>query len=440
MKMGMFYYQKKNKLYNLEENKMKFKKLIALALSVGLLTGCSTKGVETNNEDIVTEITSPVEITFWHAMNGDLEKALQKVTDEFMEQNPNITVTLQNQSSYNDLQQKITATVASPSNLPTITQAYSDWMLNPINDGLVTDLTPYIENETLKFDNYEDILEGFREATKIDGKIYGMPFNKSTEVLWYNKTLFDELGLEVPTTYDEFVEVSKKIYEAKGIPGAGFDSLNTYYTTFLKNEGKTFDSSFDVTSEESAKAVNYYLEGVKEGYFRIAGTDNYLSGPFSNEKLGMYVGSNAGESFIKQGVGDKFEVAVAPYPAEISIQQGTDLYVFSSATAEQKTAAYEFLKFLTSTEKQIQWASETGYMPVRQSAIDSEEYKNSGSLIAPILSDATKNLYTNPVITGADSAYREAATVLESVLADPNNADVTKALESFKTTLNSIWE
>lgn len=419
---------------------MKFKKLIALALSLGLLTGCSTKGAETTNEDIVTEITAPVEITFWHAMNGDLEKSLQKLTDEFMEQNPNITVTLQNQSSYKDLQQKITATVASPKDLPTLTQAYPDWMFNPITDGLVMDLTPYIENETLKFDNYDDILASFREAAKIDGKIYGMPFNKSTEVLWYNKTLFDELGLTPPSTYDELVEVSKKIYEEKGIPGAGFDSLNTYYTTFLKSEGKVFDNNFDVTSEESAKAVNYYLEGVKEGYFRIAGTDNYLSGPFSNENVGMYIGSNAGENYVKQGVGDKFEVAVAPYPTNASLQQGTDLYVFSSATAEQKTAAYEFLKFVTSTEKQIQWASETGYMPVRQSAIDSEEYKNSGSLIAPILSDATKNLYTNPVITGADAAYREAGTVLESVLADPNNADVTKSLENFKSTLNSIWE
>ena len=419
---------------------MKFKKLIALTLSLGLLTGCSTKGAETTNEDIVTEITAPVEITFWHAMNGDLEKSLQKLTDEFMDKNPNITVTLQNQSSYKDLQQKITATVTSPKDLPTLTQAYPDWMFNPINDGLVTDLTPYIENETLKFDNYEDILASFREATKIDGKIYGMPFNKSTEVLWYNKTLFDELGVTPPSTYDELVEVSKKIYEEKGIPGAGFDSLNTYYTTFLKSEGKVFDNNFDVTSEESAKAVNYYLEGVKEGYFRIAGTDNYLSGPFSNEAVGMYIGSNAGENYVKQGVGDKFEVAVAPYPTNASLQQGTDLYVFSSATAEQKTAAYEFLKFLTSTENQIQWASETGYMPVRQSAIESEGYKNSGSLIAPILSDATKNLYTNPVITGADAAYREAGTVLESVLADPNNADVTNTLENFKSTLNSIWE
>ena len=420
---------------------MKMKKILALVLSLGLLTGCSSNnGATTSNEEIVTEITAPVEITFWHAMSGDLEKTLQSLTDEFTAQNPNITVTLQNQSSYQDLQQKITATVASPKDLPTLTQAYPDWMFNPREEGLVTDLTPYIENETIGFDNYEDILPGLREANTIDGKIYALPFNKSTEVLWYNKTLFDELGLKVPTTYEELAEVSKTIYEKKGIAGAGFDTLNTYYTTFLKSEGVSYDNNFDVTSEESVKAFNYYLEGVKEGYFRIAGTDKYLSGPFGNETVAMYVGSNAGENFVKQGVDGKFEIGVAPYPTNASLQQGTDLYVFSTATAEQKTAAYEYLKFLTTTENQIKWASATGYMPVRQSAIESEEYKNSGSLIAPILADATKNLYTNPVIYGADAAYREAGTVLESVLADPNNADVTKKLEEFKSTLNSIWE
>ena len=421
---------------------MKFKRLLALGLVFmsAAMVGCGSKGNDTSSADIVTEIKEPVEITFWHAMNGDLEKSLTSLTEKFMAENPNIKVTLQNQSSYKDLQQKITATVASPKDLPTMTQAYPDWMFNPIKDNLVTDLTPYIENETLKFDNYEDILPSFREAAKIDGKIYGMPFNKSTEVLWYNKTLLDELGLKAPTTYDELVQVAKTIKEKKGIAGAGFDSLNTYYTTFLKTEGKTFDSSFDVTSEASAKALNYYLEGVKEGYFRIAGTDNYLSGPFGNGTVAMYVGSNAGGNFVKQGVGDKFEVAAAPYPTSASLQQGTDLYVFSSATAEQKTAAYMFLKFLTTKENQITWASETGYMPVRQSAIDSEEYKKSGSLIAPILSDATKNLYTNPVVSGADAAYREAGTVMETVLANPSNADVTKTLEGFKTTLKSIWE
>ncbi|MGL4797481.1 MAG: ABC transporter substrate-binding protein [Paraclostridium sp.] len=418
---------------------MKFRKLSALALSLALMAGCSNGGKTAPQEEIVTEIKEPVEITFWHAMNGDLEKSLQGLTDKFMAENENIKVTLQNQSSYPELQQKITATMASPKDLPTITQAYPHWMVNAMQDELLVDLKPYIENDTIKFDNYEDVLEGFRVPGEIEGKIYGIPFNKSTEVIWYNKTLFDELGLKVPTTYEEFAQTAKTITEKKGIVGAGFDSLNNFYTTYLKNEGVDFNNKLDVTGEPSVKAANYYLDGIKGGYFRIAGTDNFLSGPFANETLGMYVGSNAGESFVKQGVDGKFEIGVAPYPAEIAMQQGTDLYVFNNATPEQKTAAYEYLKFLSSKDSQITWATETGYIPARQSAIDAKEYQESGSLVAPILGEATKSLYMNEVAPGVDSGYRESATVLEGILSD-KNSDVKAKMEEYKNTLNGIWE
>ena len=420
---------------------MKSKKILPLALAISLMVGCSGKKQSSTptNEEIVTEIKNPVEITFWHAMNGDQEKALQGFVDNFTKENPNITITLQNQSSYQDLQQKITATTASPKDLPTMTQAYPDWLLNAIDENLVLDLKPYIENETLKFDNYDDILQGFRESSTIGDKIYGIPFNKSTEVLWYNKTLFDKLNLKVPTTYDEFDDVAEEIKEKANIVGGGFDSLSNYYSTYLKNEGVTFNSKLDPTSEASVEAVDYYLDGIKGGYFRIAGTDQYLSGPFGNQTLAMYIGSNASEAFIKEGVNNKFEIGVAPYPAKQVMQQGTDLFIFNNATAEQKTAAYQFLKFLTTTENQITWGEETGYIPVRQSAINSAEYKNSGSLIAPIIEDATKSLFTNPVVKGMNSAFRESDTVLESILADPNG-DVKSKLESFKSSLMSTFE
>ena len=389
---------------------MKFKKILPLALSLSLMVGCSGKKQSDTptNEEIVTEIKNPVEITFWHAMSGDQEKSLQGLVDKFQKVNPNITVTLQNQSSYPDLQQKITATTASPKDLPTMTQAYPDWLLNAIDENLVLDLKPYIEHETLKFDNYDDIVKGFREASTLDGKIYGIPFNKSTEVLWYNKTLFDKLNLTVPKTYEEFAKVAKEIKDKENIVAGGFDSLSNYYTTYLKNEGVVFDSKLDPTNEASTKAVNYYLDGIKNGYFRIAGTDKYLSSPFGNETIAMLVGSNASETFVKQGVNNKFEIGVAPYPAESVMQQGTDLYMFSNATAEQRTAAFEFLKFLTSTENQITWGVETGYIPATHAAISSDEYKNSGSLVSSILEEATsKNLFINDVAQGVDSAYNE---------------------------------
>ena len=135
---------------------MKFKSLVKATLataSVVALTACganssnngSSQQAETK-KDIVTEVKSETTITFWHAMNGQQEKALQKLTEDFMKANPNIKVELQNQSNYKDLQAKINSTLTSPKDLPTITQAYSNWLFNAASQDSLVDFKPYLEN------------------------------------------------------------------------------------------------------------------------------------------------------------------------------------------------------------------------------------------------------------------------------------------------------
>lgn len=431
--------------------------LMASALSLAVLAGCGNKDAGTTSpstegsgmegsstevsqdSDIVTKLDGETKIVFWHAMGGGQGEALEKLVKEFEEANPNIKVDLQNQGNYGDLSQKLTATMQSPDDLPTITQAYGDWMVPFMQEDLVVDLKPYIENEEIGFDNYDDILPGLREETNQDGMITSLPFNKSTEVLWYNKTLFDELGLEVPTTFEELKEVSQKIYEEKQIPGVGFDALSNYYATYLKDKGVDMDFKLDVTSDESKEAINYYLDGIKEGYFRIAGTDQYMSGPFANEQVGAYIGSNAGEVYIEDGVDGKFDYEAAPYPAGQSVQQGTNIYMFANATPEEKTAAYEFLQFLTSKDAQIEFSLATGYMPIRQSAIEDEKYTSSDSKIAKVLADATKNLFSRKVEPGSQQAYNDTSSFLESVLSN-KDADVDSEVETFKATYESAYQ
>ena len=382
---------------------------------------------DANDDNASGETT---EIVFWHAMGGGQGEALEKLVKQFEEENPNIKVNLQNQGNYGDLNQILVATMQSPQDLPTITQAYPDWMLQFQSAELVADLTDMVKGDN-GIEDYEDILPGVREEIEEDGKIMALPFNKSTEVLWYNKKLFDELGLEVPTNYDELFEVSKKIYDEKGIPGVGFDSLPNFYVTYLKNMGDIpMDENLDVASEPSVAAVEYYQNGIKEGYFRIAGTDQYMSGPFANEQVGAYIGSNAGEVYVKDGVEGKFEYAAAPYPAESSVQQGTNIYMFENASDDEKKAAFEFLKFLVSKESQIQFALDTGYMPARTSAVEDSKYKDSDSAIAKILADATKNLYSRPLAPGSQQAYNDIGSTLEQILSNPD-ADIKAELEAF---------
>ena len=215
------------------------KKLGLILIALLLVVGCGKQSSDGGSDKIVTEVPEGTKVVYWHAMNGAQEEALEALTKEFNESQDKITVELQNQSSYKDLSQKLSATFASPKDLPTMTQAYPGHVHNAIVDGLVEVLDPYIEHKEIGIEDWEDVVEGYREGTKIDGKTYAIPFNKSTEVLFYNKTLFDELGIEPPKTMDELKEVAKTIYEKTDgkVVGGGFDSLSNYYITALANRG-----------------------------------------------------------------------------------------------------------------------------------------------------------------------------------------------------------
>lgn len=424
---------------------MKFKSLAAwtLAATAALtLAACgnSNNEGETEAADIVTELPEETTVTFWHAMNGAQEEALTKLTEDFMAENPNVKVELQNQSSYPDLQAKVNSTLPSPKDLPTITQAYPGWLWNAAQDSMLVDLDPYIDNDSIGWGDQEAIRQPLLDGARINDVQYGIPFNKSTEMLFYNVDMFEEYDVEVPTNMEELAAVSKEIYEKSNgsVVGAGFDSLNNYYTIGMKNQGVDFDRDLQFDSAESKEVINYYAEGIKEGYFRVAGSDAYLSGPFANEQVAMFIGSIAGEGYTAKDTEGKFAYATAARPDAINIQQGTDVYMFDSATAEQRTAAFLYLKYLSTPESQLLWAVSTGYMPTLDSVLHSDEYKNSGMQVPLALEDATKELFAIPVVENADPAYNEIRSIMENILAN-SDKNVDQLIEESVPVLENAW-
>ncbi|MDF4142603.1 extracellular solute-binding protein [Lactobacillus kefiranofaciens] len=432
---------------------MKFSKKLAVAAAAALaLVGtaaCSNGGSKSSSssEKIPSKITKKTTVVFWNAMPGVQGSTLKKLTNEFEKKNPKITVKLENQGAYNDLQAKINSTLQSPNNLPTITQAYPGWLWNAAQNKMLVDMTPYINDKNVGWGSAKasNIRTKLLDGAKIKGTQYGIPFNKSIETLTYNKTMFKKYGIKkVPTTMDELKQVSETIYKKSNhkVVGAGFDSLPSYYTLGMKNEGINFTDKINFTGAASKKVINFYADGIKKGYFRTAGSEHYLSGPFANEKVAMFVGTSAGEGFVKQGVGNKFTYDVAPRPGKYTLQQGTDIYMFNHASAEQKAAAFKYIKFLTSKSSQIKWANATGYIPVNNAAIKSSEYKNNKDIKLPAkLEDAMKHLYSVPVAKNSNAAFQQLSSIQQNIYAAAQKGqNINSQINAGKQKFDAAWK
>lgn len=432
---------------------MKFSKKLAVAAAAALaLVGtaaCSNGGSKSSSssEKIPSKITKKTTVVFWNAMPGVQGSTLKKLTNEFEKKNPKITVKLENQGAYNDLQAKINSTLQSPNNLPTITQAYPGWLWNAAQNKMLVDMTPYINDKNVGWGSAKasNIRTKLLDGAKIKGTQYGIPFNKSIETLTYNKTMFKKYGIKkVPTTMDELKQVSETIYKKSNhkVVGAGFDSLPDYYTLGMKNEGINFTDKINFTGAASKKVINFYADGIKKGYFRTAGSEHYLSGPFANEKVAMFVGTSAGEGFVKQGVGNKFTYDVAPRPGKYTLQQGTDIYMFNHASAEQKAAAFKYIKFLTSKSSQIKWANATGYIPVNNAAIKSSEYKNNKDIKLPAkLEDAMKHLYSVPVAKNSNAAFQQLSSIQQNIYAAAQKGqNINSQINAGKQKFDAAWK
>ncbi len=431
------------------------KKLAALAVAGLALVGtaaCSNGGSSsssTSDTNKIPKVTKKTTVVFWHGMQGQQETTLKKLAKEFEAKNSNIKIKLEQQGDYDNLQAKLTSTMQSPKNLPTITQAYPGWLQSAAKNKMLVNLTPYINNKEVGWGSVaeSEIKQGMLDGAKINGTQYGIPFNKSIEVLIYNPDMLKKYGItKVPSTNVELKHAAQTIYQKSNhkVVGAGFDNLNNYYVLGMKNEGQNFSSKVDFTGKESSRVLDYFVKGEKAGYFRMPGSDKYLYIPFTNQKLAMFVTSSSTETWIKQAAKKGFKYEVAARPGKYTMQQGTDIYMFSHASAMEKTAAFKFMRFLSSKENQIKWAKETGYIPVNEDATKSAEYKENKEFMLPAkLEDilSTNSLYSVPVIKNSNAVFSELKPIMQSILsAAQKDRNVNSAIKTGKTKFDAAWK
>ncbi len=386
--------------------------LAILCIGMVFANGSDEKAKATGNDsgkstELVTTIKKPITIEFWHYLSSTHGKCMEELTKEFNEtvgKEKGITVVQVYQGNSSDTRSKVIGAIKTK-NAPAVIQTSEQFLLDYINAGVVVDLTPYIYDENVGMDDWDDVIEAYRTQASSYGVpgIYDVPFCKSTEVLYYNKDLFEANNIEVPTTWKELEEVSAKLTAITGAPSLGYDNTYNLFITLCKQFGGDFTNEkgdlLFAESDAALKGLTMFNDNVKKGLWRLAGEDLFFSGPFASGKVPMYIGHTTESGYIKMK-DPHFTWSAAPIPQQdpnnkCVVATGNMLAALNSkGDPEVSYAAYEYLKFMISKQADLAMTLASGYIPVRYSTFENPEFKayvesgaDDGKIAGPSQSD-----------------------------------------------------
>lgn len=419
---------------------MKNKLFLTIALASVVATSAAALGACGNKRnnyaydlDFNVDVSGTT-INFWAGFGSDLSDAVQDLCKEFTRLT-GVTVKYESKDSYDGCLKAVTL-AATQGGYPHVVVGYPDHFASYVKSNIIVRLDYYLENDVHN-DTFEPDGENFsindfyadyvKENQSVefdrDGNPYtlGIPFNKSTEVLIYNKSFFDycasktELAdkIYVPQTYAELESVGEAILkylkdnnlygteikddknnlvlDLKGITEArlndaprvtdfkpfSYDSQANLFITNVRQSGgeyTTFDKAknkgylaFD--SDETREGLSYLKTLYDKNVFGIPadwGEAKYGSNPFKACKTVMTLGSSAGVA-NSAPTGNKFKIAAAPVPYRTAdkkfvISQGANLALLDTGSRAQRVAAWQLIKFLTKYANGA-FCSTTGYYP-----------------------------------------------------------------------------
>lgn len=375
------------------------KKLISIALSVlmlcTVLTACTTQngGTEPTTAPVsqetqqpeVTTPAEPIEVVLWHTLTDHHQAALDGIIAGFNASQTQYTVVAE-QQPYSEWAAKLLQAVSTGTGPDFATMFPSD-AINYMNEGYLYDMTELVNDpETGIPDLKEQTAPGlYSEITQWGNEsVYLIPVLYGSEVLFYNKTMFDNLGLSEPKTWTELEACAKAIYENYGIAGFGTDSITDSFQGWIRQAGSDYidvaNNAMSIDRDIAIEKLDWFANGVKEGYFRLVGEDYYFSNPFGSQAVGMYVGSAAGIDYVYSAIPEgegSFEVAACPIPQEGPnkyISSWGTTYVCMSKDEAHAKGVLAFLKYMTEKDTLVGWATAFGSAPARKEAIEDPAY------------------------------------------------------------------
>ncbi|MBI3506639.1 MAG: ABC transporter substrate-binding protein [Proteobacteria bacterium] len=332
-------------------------------------------------------------LTFYFpvAVGGAITKLIDTMAADFEKANPTIKVEPVYTGSYQDTIAK-TLTALKSNEAPHFAILLSTDMFTLIDEDAIIPIDDMLKTADDK-KWVGGFYKAFMENSQSGGKTWGVPFQRSTIVLYYNKDLFKEAGLDPetpPKNWAEQVAFAQKLTkrDAAGnttqwgiqIPSSGFpywlfQGLTTQNNVRLMNDAgnKTFFNDPKVV-----EALQYYVDLAAKHKVHPPGVTEWGTTPrdFFEKKIAMMWTTTGNLTNVRDNAKFPFGVAMLPAGKQFgSPTGGGNFYIFKKTTAAEREAAMKFIRFATEPERAAQWGIDTGYVAVRPDAFETTRMK-----------------------------------------------------------------
>jgi sn-glycerol 3-phosphate transport system substrate-binding protein len=330
---------------------------------------------------------APVEISFWYGVGGQLQKVIEAQAEKFNRAHPTIKVTPFYAGAYGaggPMQQKLLASIAAGS-VPDVVQLEIHATCTFASRGALLALDELMARSA--HDRKEDFLPVLTN-TACEGKTFGIPFNRSVPILYWNRDRFARAGIAgPPKTWSELTAMAPKLtQDGPGGKVYGFMPINQWW--FF--QAMTWSNGGDMLSpdmkraafatESAAAGLKIWSDLIGRGSAQVrTGPTEFLQTiqDFVNEKTAMYWGSAADMGAVAAA---KFDWRAAMSPGFegkplVVPQGGANAVIMAKISPERQKAAWEFIQWWTSPAEAAYWSRETGYVPVVKKALEDADFK-----------------------------------------------------------------
>ncbi len=388
---------------------------------------------------LVNPAAAETELTMYYpiAVGGPLTQVVDGIVDDFMTENPDIKVNAIYAGNYDDTRIKALAALEAgePAQLAVMfsIDAY---------DLIEQDLIVPFEDLTDDSNWLNSFYPALMANSKIEGKTWGIPFQRSTIVAYYNKDMFRAAGLDpekAPTTWDEMIEMGKALsnddHYGLMIPSTGYPYW--MFQALAIQNGKEVMSNDGTTTffndKDVVDTLDFWKSLSSEHRIMPEGTVEWgtLRQAFLEGKTAMMWHSTGNLTAVKNNA--EFDFGVAMLPGNVRLGSptgGGNFYVFKDASDEEKNAALKLIQFMTAPEQAAEWSIATGYMGVSPAAYETDALKAYAAEFPPALVARDQ----------LEHAVAEFSTFETARVRDGLNAAIQSALTGDKSAAEALIE